>query len=201
MLRYLVDPANSITTTGILLSAAAINLALSGHVTIAVAVALWAMLADQFDGIVASRTTGRDVDTARMGKSLDGFSDIIYGAVVPAVCLVVLGNGAILSIVASVALIFAGAVRLSYFNNFGLSDSGRFLGVPLSYDVPLLATLLLVRPWLEPHFVPVTMVLFLILAALHVASIRIPAPGYAMYIAIVTFGVCASLALVAQTMM
>ncbi|WP_244464077.1 hypothetical protein [Bradyrhizobium japonicum] len=81
-----------------------------------------------------------------------------------------------------------GAIRLSYFANFGRSSDGRFLGVPLSYDVPLLALLFLLQPFIGAElFEWLVNVCFLLLAAAHVTSIRVPSPSPAMYAAISIF--------------
>nr|WP_246763589.1 CDP-alcohol phosphatidyltransferase family protein [Rhizobium sp. 007] len=59
MLRYLIDPANAITTAGLLCSSISLYLALNRQIEIAIAVALWAVLADHLDGVVAGRTPNR----------------------------------------------------------------------------------------------------------------------------------------------
>lgn len=195
MLRYLLDPANAITAGGLILSGVALHLAISRRPELSVAVGLWAMLADQLDGVVAKRTSGRANEVARIGKSLDGFGDLIYGAVIPAAVIMVLGSGSLPATAVGVLLITIGAVRLSYFNLYGLSG-GRFSGVPLSYDIQLLALVLLVRP-LAPAsaFLPSVLVAFVILAFLHVSSLRVPSPGRVMYSAITVFAVVSSGAL------
>lgn len=200
MLRYLVDPANAITSGGLVFSGLSLYLVLAGHLDLAVGAALWAVLADHLDGVVAGRTRNRLPDVAKMGKSLDGFADIIYGAVLPATIIIQLSHASYLSMVTGVMLLFAGAVRLSYFANFGRSSDGCFMGVPLSYDVPLLAVFFLARPLIPtPIFSDVVNAAFLALAAAHVAPIRVPSPNFAMYTAIAIFGVAASLVLAART--
>lgn len=197
MLRFLTDPANVITSLGLVLSALAIHATVSGRPDLGVAIALWAMLADHLDGVVASRTPNRCVDTAKMGKSLDGFADLVYGAVFPAVLLLEIGGGTLLSLAVASLLLIAGALRLSYFSNFGLSTDGRFTGVPLSYDVPVLAVLFLLRSWLpEEDFALFLSGTLLCLAVLHVAPLRVPAARGLGYVAIVVFSVASSLLLV-----
>lgn len=201
MLRYLIDPANAITATGIVFSALALHFALSGHFETSVALGLWAMLADQLDGIVAGRTIDRAKEIASFGKSIDGFADLVYGAVLPAVIIIGLSKEMTISIFTGVVLLLVGAIRLSYFSNNGLSLDHRFLGVPLSYDIPLLAILLLLRPWLgEASFPWLTNGIFLLLAILHVASIRVPAPNAIGYACMTVFAVGASAELVARTL-
>ncbi|MGY4426353.1 phosphatidylserine synthase [Bradyrhizobium sp. JR6.1] len=109
MLKYLWDPANAITAGGLVLSSASLFLALSGHLELSVAVALWAVLSDHLDGFVAARTANRDPDAAKMGKSLDGFGDIIYGAVLPAAVVIQLSHTSILSLATATALLVAGS--------------------------------------------------------------------------------------------
>ncbi|OCK60057.1 CDP-alcohol phosphatidyltransferase family protein [Bradyrhizobium sp. LMTR 3] len=201
MLKYLWDPANAITTGGLLFSSVSLFLALSEHLELSVVAALWAVLADHLDGVVAARTKNRDPDVAKMGKSLDGFGDIIYGAVLPAAIVIQLSHASLLALATATALLVAAAIRLSYFANFGRSSDGRFLGVPLSYDVPLLALLFLLRPLIPTEgFVGVVNICFLLLAVAHVASIRVPSPNMAMYAAISVFAVASSAALVGRSL-
>ena len=201
MLRHLADSANAITIAGLGCSALGLYFALAVELELAVAIALWAMLADHLDGVVARRSRNRSSEAAMIGKSLDGFADLVYGAAFPAAVLLQIGEGSLLSLSAALALLVGGAVRLSYFSNFGLSEDGRFLGVPLSYDVPLLAIAFLARPWLPDESFPTLLCcLFLGLAALHVASIRIPAAGGVMYAVITLFSVSASTALTLRTL-
>ncbi|MHC2296166.1 CDP-alcohol phosphatidyltransferase family protein [Rhizobium mongolense] len=201
MLRYLVDPANTITTCGIIFSALSLYLALAGFPDLSVAAALWAVLADHLDGVVAARTKDRDADIAKMGKSLDGFGDIIYGAVLPAVIVIQISEASLVALITSVAILAAGAIRLSYFANFGKTADGSFVGVPLSYDVPILALLFLVRPLLPDNtFVWVVNAVFLLLALAHVSSVRIPSPNAAMYTAISIFAVATSATLASRSL-
>ncbi|MGY4319489.1 CDP-alcohol phosphatidyltransferase family protein [Bradyrhizobium sp. JR3.5] len=201
MLKYLWDPANAITAGGLVLSSASLFLALSGHLELSVAVALWAVLSDHLDGFVAARTANRDPDAAKMGKSLDGFGDIIYGAVLPAAVVIQLSHTSILSLATATALLVAGAIRLSYFANFGRSSDGRFLGVPLSYDVPLMALLFLLQPLIGAElFEWLVNICFLLLAIAHVASIRVPSPNPAMYAAISIFAATSSAVLASRSL-
>ncbi|MCP3392162.1 CDP-alcohol phosphatidyltransferase family protein [Bradyrhizobium sp. CCGB12] len=201
MLRYLWDPANAITIAGLLFSSTSLFLALSERLELSVAVALWAVLADHLDGFVAGRTKGRDPDVAKMGASLDGFSDIVYGAVLPAVIVVQVSEASILALATATSLLLAGALRLSYFANFGRSHDGRFLGLPLSYDVPLLALLFLFKHVIPAQAFPdVVNIGFLLLAIAHVAPVRVPPPSATMYTAISIFAVASSVALVSRSL-
>ncbi|WP_213290627.1 CDP-alcohol phosphatidyltransferase family protein [Bradyrhizobium sp. sGM-13] len=198
MLRYLLDPANAITSLGILFSGLALHAVLAGRLELAVAIGLWSMLADQLDGIVAKRTPNRGSDVAEIGKSLDGLGDVIYGAVLPAVVIMALGEGGLVATSLGIFMICAGALRLSYFSRSGLTG-GYFTGVPLSYDVPLLAIFFMTRRWFPAEvFNPAIMISFFLLTWLHVSSIKVPAPGRAMYLVITAFSAVSSAILVSQ---
>ncbi len=197
MLRYMADPANLITSAGIMFASLGLFLAFAGHMELAIASVLWSMLADQLDGIVARRTKNRSPECGQIGKQMDGFADLIYGAAFPAVVILLIGQSSLLSLCTATVLLLAGSIRLSYFANFGLSDDGRFLGLPLSYDVPLLAALFLLKPWFPAHqFAGIVTMVFLTVAALHVAPIRVQSPGRFMYMAIVLFSTVASMSLI-----
>ncbi|WFU23404.1 CDP-alcohol phosphatidyltransferase family protein [Bradyrhizobium sp. CB1717] len=201
MLKYLWDPANAITITGLLFSSTSLFLALSERLELSVAVALWAVLSDHLDGFVAGRTKGRDPDVAKMGASLDGFADIVYGAVLPAVIVVQVSQSSALAVATATTLLVAGAIRLSYFANFGRSCDGCFLGVPLSYDVPLLALLFLLKPLIPAEaFADIVSIGFLVLAMAHVAPVRVPPLSAIMYAAISIFAVASSVALVSRSL-
>ncbi|MDA9504872.1 hypothetical protein XI09_09160 [Bradyrhizobium sp. CCBAU 11386] len=200
MLRYLLDPANAVTSLGILFSGLALQAVLAGRLELAVAIGLWSMLADQLDGIVAKRTPNRGSDVAEIGKSLDCLGDVIYGAVIPAIVIMVLGSGRLVATSLGIFMICAGALRLSYFSRSGLRG-GYFTGVPLSYDVPLLAMFFMTRPWFPAEtFNPTVMLSFFLLTCLHVSSIRIPAPSRAMYLVITAFSAVSSGMLIGQTL-
>jgi len=192
MLRYLLDPANAITTAGLTFAVLGLYAVLSGHLELGIAAVVWALLADHLDGIVAGRTSNRDPDKGKIGKQLDSFTDLVSDAVFPAMLVIELNRHSLVSLAIAVVLLTAGALRLSYFNSFGLSD-GRFVGVPLSYDIPLLALLFVFRPWLDAEvFVVIVDGVLLILAALHVSTLRVPRATGAFLIGIVVFSVAAS---------
>ncbi len=200
MISFLRDPANAITVAGIALSAAALQAILAGRIELAVALALWSMLADQLDGVVARRTRDRGPDIASVGKGLDGFNDLLYGAVVPALALIQATGWLPAAYPIGALLVVVGALRLANFSVFGL-QSGRFEGVPLSYDVPLLALLLLGRPWLPAaSFGAIVTSGFAVLAVLHIAPVSVPAPRGRSYAVIVLTAAVLSVALVARSL-
>ncbi|MDL2410345.1 CDP-alcohol phosphatidyltransferase family protein [Rhizobium calliandrae] len=178
MIGYLRDYANGITTLAYVFAVVGLFLALNGRIEFGVAAMLWTWFLDHCDGHVARKTSHiRRPGVAEFGKSFDGFVDLIHGVVFPATVIILIGQGSALSLIASLLLVLTGAVRLSYFENVGLTADGRFTGIPVSYDTPLLALLLLLRPFLSLTSFAATMaILFIALAMLHVTTIiHVPA--------------------------
>jgi len=178
ILRYLCDPANSITAFGHICCAIGLYLALTGHPELGTAAVLWAWIADHLDGIVARRMRDRrSPEVAHFGKAFDGFADFVHGILFPSVVLVQIAAASPLAFPAVLALMLLGTTRLAYFDTFGLSTDGRFTGVPVSYNLPLLTGLVFLRPAVPPEIFPhLACAAFLVLAGLHVTpAIRVPA--------------------------
>ncbi|MCC8944239.1 CDP-alcohol phosphatidyltransferase family protein [Bradyrhizobium sp. Arg62] len=178
MIGYLRDYANAITALGCLFAVVALFLALNGKIELGVAAMLWTWFLDHWDGHVARKTIHlRRPGVAEFGKSFDGYVDLIHGVIFPAAIIILVGQGTPLSLLASILLTLAGAIRLSYFENVGLTADARFTGIPVSYDTPLLAILLLARPQIPDDVFPTVVSLaFIVLALLHVTTaIRVPA--------------------------
>lgn len=192
MLRYLVDPANAITCVGLSFATTGLYAVLSGHLELGIAAVLWALVADHLDGIVAGRTRNRTPEKGKIGKQLDSFTDLISDAVFPAILVMQLNGGSVVSLAIAATLLLAGALRLSYFNTFGLPD-GRFVGVPLSYDLPILAVLFLLRPALPISVFALAIDgVLLALAALHVSTVRVPRASGPFLLVIVIFSIASS---------
>lgn len=195
MVRQLADPANAITATGIVLSVIGIRIAMGGHPEWAVAIVLWALLADHLDGVVAVRTPGRAPETGKVGKNLDSLADLISAGIFPAVVALEINDNSWPALLCAGALVLASALRLAYFNVFGLAD-GRFVGVPTTYALPLLAVLFLLRPFVPADaFSSVLCGALLLLAVLHVTPISVPPTRGAMYAVVTAFAVTSSVVL------
>lgn len=195
MIRQLADPANAITTFGLALSIAAINLALFDQIELAVSTALWALLADHLDGVVANRTRNRAVITSQVGKNLDSLADLVSAGVFPGIVLAKVTNGAPWGIGVATLLGLASALRLSYFNSVGL-DGRNFIGLPTTYALPVVAAVVLLSPFVAPSAVgPTLAVAMLTVAALHVSSLRVPRTRGGMYVIVIIYCVSASVLL------
>lgn len=198
MIRQLLDPANAITATGLVLSVIGIHFAMVGRPALGVAIVLWSLLADHLDGVVAARTKDRAPLTGKVGKSLDSLADLVSAGVFPAVVVLQVGSASWQSLVCGAALVLASALRLSYFNAFGLSN-GRFVGVPTTYAMPVLAVLFLLRPLVPAvAFADLLCVTLLVLAVLHVTPISVPRTSGIMYVVVTVFAMMSSAVLAMQ---
>ncbi|QOZ36353.1 CDP-alcohol phosphatidyltransferase family protein [Bradyrhizobium sp. CCBAU 53421] len=178
MIGYLADCANAITAFAHLFAVIGVCLALNGRLELGAAAMLWTWFLDHWDGHVARKTSHlRRPGMAAFGKSFDGFADFIHGVWFPAIIILLVDDGSLLSFVASLALVMAGAIRLSYFENVGLTTDAKFIGIPVSYGTPLVALMLLVRPLMaEQTFRALLPLAFSALAVLHVSDfVQVPA--------------------------
>ncbi|NYG45487.1 CDP-diacylglycerol--serine O-phosphatidyltransferase [Bradyrhizobium sp. IAR9] len=198
MIGYLRDYANAITAVGYLFAVVGLFLAFNGHIELGVAAMLWTWLLDHWDGHVARKTSHlRRPGVAEFGKSFDGFADFIHGVVFPAAIIILLGHGSVLSLVSSLLLVLAGAIRLSHFENVGLTANVRFEGIPVSYDTPLVAILILIRAFVPNTIFPdLVAIAFILLAVLHLnTAIKVP-PIRGRAVPVATgFAIIASIAL------
>ncbi|WP_375790951.1 CDP-alcohol phosphatidyltransferase family protein [Bradyrhizobium sp. 521_C7_N1_3] len=200
MIEYLVDRANAITACSYVFAVVGVFLALNGRPELGAAAMLWTWFLDHWDGHIARKTRRmRLPGMAEFGQSFDGFADFVHGVWFPAVIIILVGDGSGISFGASLVLVVSGAIRLSYFENVGLTADAKFIGIPVSYGTPLLAVMLLIRPLIWAELFPTVLALaFTALATLYVSTfVRVPAiQGRAIPIA--TIGAIAlSVALVA----
>ncbi|MQW40800.1 CDP-alcohol phosphatidyltransferase family protein [Sinorhizobium meliloti] len=178
MLIHLRDYANGITAIGYVFATTGLFLALNGHLELGTASMLWMWFLDHWDGHVARKTHDRRrPGAAEFGKCFDGFGDFIHGVLFPATVITLVGQGSALSLASVIFLVLAGAIRLSYFETAGLTNDGKFRGIPISYDTPILALMLVASSYVpEEIFRTALSVMFILLAALHITTaIQVPA--------------------------
>ncbi|MBB4263636.1 CDP-alcohol phosphatidyltransferase [Bradyrhizobium sp. CIR3A] len=194
MITYPSDGANAVTAVGLLCSGAAMGLVAKGHYAAGVALGLWAIIADDVVGEIARRTKIA-MATKANGKALDGFSELIFGSVTPAIVIAVFSELPV-SAVFTALLILIEAVRLAYFDHFGLDDRRYSTGLPLSFDLPVLAAILLIDHTLAPLELGVVLpFVFVPLSLRHIAPFKIKASGSPVHLFAIGVAVTASVAL------
>lgn len=188
MLRAYKDIANLVTLLGLGFSFLGLWAAIQGRLMWALTWGLQALLCDHLDGAVARRQTGRLPSAAAIGKHLDSLVDVVSAGVLPAAILLKSGAAPVVA-PAAVALLVAAVTRLSAFEAFGLTESGRFRGVPVTYTMPVLSAGYIAAAFMNVSDRSVVLaVLALILAAGQVSAIEVPplrGKGYPAIVVIV----------------
>ncbi|MFK0692888.1 phosphatidylcholine/phosphatidylserine synthase [Mesorhizobium sp. IMUNJ 23033] len=199
MIRYLFDAANAITALGLTFATTAIYFAMVGRFEVGICFALWALLADDADGMVAKSSPNRSALTAQVGAAFDGLADLVYAAVFPAVLILSFDAFSVPALLAAVCLVLSGALRLSYFSTFGLDADGFGRGLPLNNDLFVLAALFATnRYWPIPQLGSLLIGAALLLSALHLSSFKFPGTGNALRLANLTLAAAGSIALLAS---
>jgi CDP-diacylglycerol--serine O-phosphatidyltransferase len=163
-----------VSLLGLLASAAAIGWALNARFAEAGICLMLAFLADVYDGPIAKRLTGRtDADRA-FGANLDSLIDIIGAGIVPGIILLSYGDFAGWYVPGAFLLVASAALRLSYFNVYGLGPSAtHYTGVPTDLVILTFGALLLLEVVVPAGVFPVVLYACSIsLAFLMVSSIQ-----------------------------
>lgn len=145
IISCLADAANMLTLAGLSCSGAAIFAALRGSFHLAGLFMLGAYLADLFDGPIARATKHRSEKLKGFGASLDSLADLVGCGVAPSVVLLVYAGSDPWIVGAAAALLGSTAVRLAYFDNYGLDESGRYTGIPTDFVILFFSALLLLE--------------------------------------------------------
>jgi len=178
MLSFARDLPNVCSLAGLLSATLGIYFAVRGIYPAAVIALLWAVVFDWADGRIARRMPGRTADQAAFGGHLDSLIDIVSFSVAPALLLLSVGRFSPWFIPGAFVILATGAIRLSYFNVFGLLDASTYRGLALDNNVLVLGLLFVVEPALAPAaFATILYLALLMLAALNVAPIKTPKPG------------------------
>lgn len=178
MLGFAKDLPNICSLVGLLCAILGIYFAIEGNFLVALIGVLWAVLFDWYDGIIARKLKGRTKIQGEFGGQLDSMIDIVSFGILPAILLLSYGNYNIWFIPGAFIIVAACAIRLSYFNIFGLIDSKTYRGMPLDNNVLILAFLFLFESFFEHStFSIIIYVILVLLSALNLSSIPTPKFG------------------------
>jgi len=143
MLDSLKDPSNICSLAGLLSSFTGIYFSITGKRHYALIGALWSVLFDWADGIVARSLKNRADHQRAIGAQLDSLIDIVSFSVFPAVFLLSYGKFSPLFLPGAFFIVAGGALRLSYFNVFGMIDKDTYSGLALDNNILILSFLFL----------------------------------------------------------
>jgi len=175
MLTFAGDLPNICSLAGLLCALLAIYYAVLDNFPVAIIGMIWAVFFDWGDGIIARRMKGRTDEYRAFGAQLDSLIDIVSFGICPAVFLLSYGEFSPWFLPGAFVIVAVSAIRLSYFNIFGLIDDSTYMGLALDNNVIILAFVFLFEGVFSRTIFSVMLYTMCIcLAALNVAPIRTP---------------------------
>ncbi|OQB13604.1 MAG: CDP-alcohol phosphatidyltransferase [Firmicutes bacterium ADurb.Bin193] len=139
MLYFLKDLPNICSLTGLLSSFIGIYFSITGKYLYALIGVLWSVLFDWADGIIARNLKNRTDYQRAVGAQLDSLIDIVSFSIFPAIFLLSYGKFNPLFLPGAFLIVSGGALRLSYFNVFGMIDKTTYRGLALDNNVIILS--------------------------------------------------------------
>ena len=194
ILSYVKDLPNLCSLAGLACTVFAIYFSVLGIYYAAMIGMIWAVAFDWADGLVARRMKGRTGNDQIFGMQLDSLIDIVNYGVAPAILLLSYGKFDPIFLAGAFIMIAASAIRLSYFNTFGLSGESKYTGLALdSNNIILVFIFLFESVFSAGVFSIILYVSGLTLAVLNVSQIKTPKlngnPVNVYILAIYTLGI------------
>jgi archaetidylserine synthase len=175
MLTFARDLPNICSLAGLLCAVLGIYYTILGNFPAAIIGMIWAVFFDWGDGIIARRMKGRTEEYRAFGGQLDSLIDIVSFGILPAVLLLSYGEFSPWFLPGAFVIVATSAIRLSYFNVFGLIDDSTYMGLALDNNVIILAFVFLFDGFLSKTIFSVIIYsMCMVMAALNVAPIRTP---------------------------
>jgi CDP-diacylglycerol---serine O-phosphatidyltransferase len=175
ILSYLKDLPNLCSLAGLGCTLLAIYFIITDVYAAAMIGMIWAVAFDWADGLIARRMKGRTGADSKFGGQLDLLIDIVSYGVTPALLILSYADfhPAFLP-VAFIMLVF-GAIRLSYFSTFGLSDDAKYTGLAIDNNSMLLVFIFMFASYFDRSVFAIILALSgLGLAILNVSQIKTP---------------------------
>ena len=175
MLAFVRDPPNICSLAGLLSAILGIYYAILGNFPAAIIGMIWAVFFDWSDGIIARKMKGRTQEYHAFGGQLDSLIDIVSFGILPAVILLSYGEFSPWFLPGAFVIVAASAIRLSYFNVFGLNDDSTYMGLTVDNYGIILGLVFLSNGFVSKTIFSVILyTVCMCIAALNVASIRTP---------------------------
>lgn len=178
MLGFAKDLPNICSLLGLLSALFGIYFAITGNFLASIISVLWAVLFDWFDGIIARKMKGRTKEQGKFGSQLDSMIDIVSFGILPAILLLSYGNYSLWFMPGVFIIVATAALRLSYFNIYGLIDSKTYKGLALDNNVLILAFVFLFESFFtHSTFSILIYAILIILSVFNLSSIKTPKFG------------------------
>ncbi len=175
MLSFAKDLPNICSLAGLLCAVLGIYFAILKNFPAAIIGMIWAVLFDWGDGIIARKIKGRTDKHRAFGGQLDSLIDMVSFGICPAVFLLSYGNFNPWFLPGAFVIVATSAIRLSYFNVFGLVDDSTYMGLALDNNIILFAFIFLFEGFFSHTvFSIIIYAIFLSFAAFNLAPVRTP---------------------------
>jgi CDP-diacylglycerol--serine O-phosphatidyltransferase len=175
IISFVKDLPNLCSLAGLACTILAIYFSILGVYYAAMIGMIWAVAFDWADGLIARRIKGRTQKQGFFGGQLDSLIDIVNYGVSPAILLLSYGNFDPVFLFGAFIIISASAIRLSYFNTYGLSGGSKYTGMALDNNNIILVFIFLFEGLFSVGvFSIILYASALILAALNVSELKTP---------------------------
>ncbi len=175
MLYFARDLPNICSLAGLLCAVLGIYYAILGIFSLAIIGILWAVLFDWADGIIARQIKGRTDNHRAIGGQLDSLIDIVSFGVFPAIFLLSYGKFSLWFLPGAFLIVAVSAIRLSYFNVFGLIDDKTYRGLALDNNIIIFSFVFLFEGFFTYKiFSIIIYALLMILLVFNLAPVRTP---------------------------
>ena len=175
ILSFLKDLPNICSLAGLACTILAIYFSILGVYYAAMIGMVWAVAFDWADGLIARRIKGRTGKQSFFGGQLDSLIDVVNYGVSPAILLLSYGEFDPIFLLGSFIVISASAIRLSYFNTYGLSNGARYTGMALDNNNLILVFIFLFESMFsEGQFSVILYISCIGIAILNVSQIKTP---------------------------
>ncbi len=178
VLTFAKDLPNICSLLGLLSALFGIYFAIKGNFPASIIGILWAVLFDWFDGIIARKMKARTKEQGAFGSQLDSMIDIVSFGVLPAIFFLSYGNYNLWFMPGAYVILATGAIRLSYFNIYGLIDSKTYKGLALDNNVLILSFVFLFESFFRHSIFSILIyILLMVLSVFNLSSIPTPKFG------------------------
>ncbi len=175
MLYFARDLPNICSLAGLMCAVLGVYYAILGIFPLAIIAILWAVLFDWADGIIARQIKGRTDHHRAIGGQLDSLIDIVSFGVFPAIFLLSYGKFSPWFLPGAFLIVAASAIRLSYFNVFGLIGDKAYMGLALDNNMIIFAFVFLFEGFINHAvFSIIIYALFMVLLVFNLAPVRTP---------------------------
>lgn len=175
ILSYAKDLPNICSLAGLGCTLLAIYFLILGVYAAAMIGMIWAVAFDWADGLIARRMTGRSGAEQKFGGQLDLLIDIVSYGVTPAILIMSYSSFSPTFLPIAFIMLTFGAMRLSYFSTFGLSDDAKYTGLAIDNNSIILVFIFMFEVFFDRTvFSLILGISGLCLAALNVSTLKTP---------------------------